>query len=35
MDNLEEAKCLLDKILEGKTKEERNELLTLLLALTK
>ncbi len=34
MDNLTEAKCLLDKLLEGKTEEERNELLTRLLAIT-
>ena len=34
MDKLEEAKCLLDKILEGKTEEEKKELLTLLLAIT-
>lgn len=34
MDKLEEAKCLLDKILEGKTKEKKNKLLTLLLAIT-
>ena len=34
MDKLEEAKCLLDKTLKGKTEEEKNELLTLLLKLT-